>query len=61
MNNVEPCMLEAVYLSEAGVSNAEIPDGSYDNETGVSDAKPATAGDSRLTMPDRPQTTSVVI
>ena len=56
MNNVEPCMLEPVYLFEAGVSNVEIPDGSDDNETGVSDAKQATAGESRLTLLDRPQT-----
>ena len=52
MINVEPCMLEPVYLFEAGVSNVEIPDGSDDNETG---AKPATAGEWRLTLLDRPQ------
>ena len=50
MNNVEPYMFEPVYLSEAGLSNAEVPDGSDDDETGVSDAKPAIAGESRLTV-----------
>ena len=52
MNNVEPYMFEPVYLSEAGLSNVEVPDGSDDNETGVSDAKLATAGELRLTVLD---------
>ena len=52
MNNVEPYMFEPVYLSEACLSTAEVPDGSDDDETSVSDAKPATAGESRLTVLD---------